>query len=115
MTSSLVVVTRARSRLVQERVWCGGGGHTALLTPALGGSNPDTRPGLPSTLHLESWNSTQCRVSSGVTASTHLLLVCPVSMLVSHSGAGMGQVSALLEGGGRPPDPLNQLLGPSPC
>ena len=99
MTSSLVVVTRARSRLVQERVWCGGGGHTALLTPALGGSNPDNRPGLPSTLHLESWNSTQCRVSSGVTASTHLLLVggvCPVSMLVSRSGAGMGQVSALI-------------------
>ena len=75
MTSSLVVVTRARSRLVQERVWCGGGGHTALLNPALGGSNPDNRPGLPSTLHLESWNSTQCRVSSGVTATTHLLRV----------------------------------------
>ena len=96
MTSSLVVVTRARSRLVQERVWCGGGGHTAHLTPALGGSNPDNRPGLTSTLHLESWNSGlgQCRVSSGVTASTHLLLVgrvCPVSMLVSHSGAGMAQ------------------------
>ena len=110
MTSSLVVVTRARSRLVQERVWCGGGGHTALLTPALGGSNPDNRPGLPSTLHLESWNSTQCRVSSGVTASTHLLLVggvCPVSMLVSRSGAGMGP--------GVCSDPLNQLLGPSPC
>ena len=75
--------------------WC----QAVLLTPALGGSNPDNRPGLPSTLHLESWNSTQCRVSSGVTASTHLLLVgrvCPVSMLVSRSGAGMGQVSALI-------------------
>ena len=78
--------------------------------PALGGSNPDNRPGLPSTLHLESWNPTQCRVSSGVTASTHLLLVggvCPVSMLVSRSGAGMGP--------GVGSDPLNQLLGPSPC
>ena len=55
-----------------------------------------------STLHVlatESWNPTQCRVSSGVTATTHLLRVgrvCPVSMLVSRSGAGMGQVSALI-------------------
>ena len=99
------VVTRARSRLAQERV-CVVEVDT-LLTPAIGGSNPDNRPGLHSTLHLESWNSTQCRVSSGVTASTHLLLVCPVSMLVSHSSAGMGP--------GVGSDPLRQLLGPSPC
>ena len=44
--------------------------------------------------------ATECRVSSGVTASTILLLVggvCPVlpppvSMLMPDSGAGMGQV-----------------------
>ena len=99
MLPSSLVVTRARSRLVQERVWwveVEVDSRPAAVVPgcsphpALGGSNPDNRPGLPSTLHLESLNSTQCRVSSGVTASTHLLLVCPVSMLVSHSGAGMG-------------------------
>ena len=53
-----------------------------------------------STLHVlatESWNSTQCRVSSGVTASTHLLLVgrvCPCWCLTVVQG--WAQVSALI-------------------
>ena len=92
MLPSTLVVTRSRSRLVQERV-CGVVEVDTLL------SSPRHSVVALSTLHVlatESWNSTQCRVSSGVTASTHLLLVCPVSMLVSRSGAGMGQVSALI-------------------
>ena len=79
---------------VDTQQWC----QAVLLTPALGGSNPDTRPGRPSTLH-ESWNSTQCRVSTQRDDRLHAPPpggVCPVSMLVSHSGAGMGQVSALI-------------------
>ena len=93
-------MTRARSRLVQERV-CGVVEVDTLL------SSPRQSVVALSTLHVlatESWNSTQCRVSSEVTATTHLLLVggvCPVSMLVPDSGVGMGP--GVCSAGGRRP------------